>query len=101
MWSLEFWKATGERAIKTFAQSLSALLVGEGIGLLQIAWWHVLSVAALAGITSVVTSVASGVITNGEISLARAETLTRVSRSYAPRRMSIDEEGATRERGSV
>ena len=30
MWSISFWKATAERAIRTFAQALAAVLGADG-----------------------------------------------------------------------
>jgi hypothetical protein len=51
-----------ERAIKTAAQAASALLVGEGVGLLDINWGVVGSIAGLAALASVLSSiVTSGV----------------------------------------
>lgn len=51
-------KAAGVRAIKTMAQAALAMLGGEQLGLLEVQWLAVLSVAALAGIVSLLTSVA-------------------------------------------
>lgn len=58
--SSTFWTQAAERAVKTFAQAAIALLTGQGMGLLDINWKHVGSVAALAAVISVLTSVASG-----------------------------------------
>lgn len=54
---LEWFKAAGIRAVKTFAQSM---LGGIAIGaaLLEIQWSYVLSVAVVAAILSMLTSVA-------------------------------------------
>lgn len=58
----EYWrnwiKAAGIRAIKTVAQTAVAMLSGELTGLLDVNWLSVLSVAAMAGIVSLLTSVA-------------------------------------------
>lgn len=56
---LSFAKATLERAVKTFAQALAALLLADGTGLLNTAWVDRLSVAGMAALLSVLTSVAS------------------------------------------
>lgn len=53
-----FWIAAGERAVKTFAQSLVALFVA-GVTVLTIDWQQGLAVAATAAVVSVLTSVAS------------------------------------------
>lgn len=57
-----FWAQTAERAVKTFAQAAVALLTGDGLGLLSVDWQNVISVAGLAALVSVLTSVASGQI---------------------------------------
>lgn len=56
---LSFAKATVERAVKTFAQSLAALLVADGTGVLNTAWQDRLSVAGMAALLSVLSSIAS------------------------------------------
>lgn len=59
MFSITFVKNAAERACKTFAQTAVALLTGGGLGVLNVNWGDVLSVAALAAIASVLTSVVS------------------------------------------
>jgi hypothetical protein len=54
-----FWKATAERAVKTFAQSAAALLTANASGLLEVDWQQVASVAGLAAVLSLLTSVGS------------------------------------------
>ena len=49
-----FWVAAGERAVKTFAQSLVALFA-EGVTILNIDWQQGLAVAATAALVSVLT----------------------------------------------
>jgi uncharacterized membrane protein YccC len=53
-----FWIATGERAVKTFAQALVALFVA-GVTVLTIDWQQGIAVAATAALVSVLTSIAS------------------------------------------
>lgn len=50
-----------ERALKTFAQTLASLLVGDGVGLLDVDWTARISVAAMAALVSLLTSVGSAV----------------------------------------
>jgi r1t holin len=67
-----FWKSTLERALKSFAQSLLAILGVNQIGVLGVDWAAALSTAAMAGVLSVLTSIASGkVATSGDPSLVK------------------------------
>jgi hypothetical protein len=54
-----FWQETLERAIKTFAQVLLAVLSTGSFGLLDAPWLTGLSLAAMAAVLSVLASVAS------------------------------------------
>ena len=60
-----FWKAAAERAVKTVAQSAVALIAANATGLLDIDWLQLGSVAGLAGLVSILTSIGSDAITNG------------------------------------
>lgn len=51
-------KAAGVRAVKTVAQTAVAMLSGEMMGIVEVNWLNVLSVAAMAGVVSLLTSVA-------------------------------------------
>lgn len=55
---MKWLKAAGIRALKTVAQTAVGMLTGELVGLLEVDWIAVLSVAATAGIVSMLTSVA-------------------------------------------
>ena len=59
MYDINFWKASAERAVKTFAQALVALAGVEMVGIHAVDWPEMLSVAAMAALLSVLTSVAS------------------------------------------
>ena len=54
----EWFKAAGIRAIRTFAQTAVGMVGGEMVGLLNVDWIGVLSVAATAAVLSLLTSVA-------------------------------------------
>lgn len=54
-----FWLDTAERAVKTFAQTAIATLSAGSTGLLNVDWPALLSVAGLAALLSVLTSVVS------------------------------------------
>ena len=51
-------KAAGVRAIKTFAQTCVALIGTELVGFTELDWLHIVSVAGVAAILSLLTSVA-------------------------------------------
>ena len=71
-----FWVAALERAVKTFAQSLAALLVADGTGLLNTEWGDRVGVAAMAAVVSLLTSIGSDVVTSAPgPSLTSTETL--------------------------
>ena len=62
MFTKNFWKQSLERLIKTFAQAILALITSDGLGIVDVNWGKVLSVAALAALASLLTSiVTSGV----------------------------------------
>ena len=73
MFTAAFLKAVAERAIKTFAQAAAALLVGNGTGLLDTDWAAVLSVAGIAAVVSILTSIGSDALTGSGPSLTNAE----------------------------
>jgi hypothetical protein len=76
----QFWMDLAERAGKTFAQALVAVLTVQGVsGVLDVDWPRALSVAALAAIVSSLTSVASYKVGNsGTASLTDAVEPARV-----------------------
>lgn len=73
MWTKAFWKGTGERAVKTFFQSFVAVIgvtgIGTTMGLGQVSWVADVSVASLAAILSVATSVGNADFTSGTSSV--------------------------------
>ena len=70
-----FWRAAIERAVRTLAQTIVALLGTGATGLLDVDWVQALSVAALAALLSVLTSLAAAGVGPGGPSLG-PETLT-------------------------
>lgn len=54
-----FWKASLIRAIRTIAQTAVAV-IGTAFVLSDVNWWAVISASLLAGILSILTSVATG-----------------------------------------
>ena len=65
IWTVAFWKGAGERSFKTFAQSLVAIIGVGTLGLLDVDWPAALSVAALAAVVSLLTSIGNADFTAG------------------------------------
>jgi hypothetical protein len=85
MWTRVFWKDTVERAIKTAAQVFATVLIAAGTGLLDTDWKAALSAAGMAAVLSLLTSVASEVVTpNGTASLVDLGIVRRGSSSPLP-----------------
>lgn len=59
MWTVQFWKDAVERAIKTFAQTLAAVLGAGAVDILSVQWTSALAVSAGAALVSVLTSLGS------------------------------------------
>jgi hypothetical protein len=59
MYDLRFWKASIERAVKTFAQTLVALIGTTAVTIVDLDWMQMLGVSATATLLSVLTSLAS------------------------------------------
>lgn len=57
IFTIAFFKGLGERAIKTFAQALVAIIGAGTVGILDVNWTEALSVAALAALVSALTSI--------------------------------------------
>jgi hypothetical protein len=74
--TVAFWKMAGERAIKTVAQSALAFIGSGSVGLFDLNWPNLLSVALGAGLLSILTSIA---IPSAETKNAvRAELVNKV-----------------------
>lgn len=82
-----FWLKTFERAVKTFAQTLAALIGVDAVRLLDIDWPFILEVSATACLLSVLTSIASsgigerntpGVVVTRRAKEERPQALTSV-----------------------
>jgi hypothetical protein len=52
-----YWNFSAERAVKTVAQVAIATIGVGAVGILDVEWGQVASVAALAGVMSLLTSV--------------------------------------------
>lgn len=84
MFTADFWKATAERAVRTFAQSLVAVLTAGATNLFDVDWQAALATAGLAAVLAVLTAI--GTATAGRPgpglteTTERAATATTVSR---------------------
>ena len=58
IFTVEWLKAAAVRAIKTVAQTAVGMLTGEMVGIMDADWIAVVSVSAMAGVVSILTSVA-------------------------------------------
>jgi len=56
--SKEWWKEAGTRAIKTVAQTAAAM-IGTSVFIEAVNWIGILSASALAGLLSILTSIAT------------------------------------------
>lgn len=66
IWSSAFWRGATERALKTFAQALVAVIGVGAVGLLNVDWIGALSAALLATVVSVLTSIGNADFTSGQ-----------------------------------
>ncbi|WP_406002169.1 holin [Streptomyces sp. NBC_00829] len=57
MFTADFWKATAERAVRTFAQSLAAVLMAGATDLFDVDWPAALATAGLATLLAVLTAI--------------------------------------------
>ncbi|MFJ2719357.1 holin [Streptomyces sp. NPDC087437] len=70
-----FWKATTERAVRTFAQSTLAILGAGSFGLLDAPWQAAASTGGLAAVLAVLTAIATS---GGSEGPGLTETVTKV-----------------------
>ena len=84
MFAGHFWKATAERAVKSFAQSLLAILSASSLGLLAVDWVVCLSTAGMATLLSVLTSIGSTRIGDGDDPAALPTASTTPTTASAP-----------------
>lgn len=88
MWTVDFWKATAERVISTFAQSLLAVLTvtsPEGVD-----WGLSLKAAGVAALVSLLKCVAAAGIGNAGPSLANEVLTGSVAAAEAPAGVQAD-----------
>ncbi|RCH70801.1 holin [Streptomyces sp. SDr-06] len=57
MFTAAFWKATAERAVRTFAQALAAVLTAGATNLLDVHWTAAFATAGMAAVLAVLMAV--------------------------------------------
>ena len=84
MFDKKFLEATAERAIKTFLQTLLALIGTDSMGILSVDILAAAQVAGSAALLSVLTSFASSKVGNEGPSLAGETTLKSIAEKVVP-----------------
>lgn len=82
MFTRAFWKATGERMVRTFAQAVVALIGGDGLGLVDVDWGQAFSIGGLAAVAALFTAI---VASSG--SVAGPGLTETVVTPHSPRRL--------------
>jgi hypothetical protein len=75
MFTRAFCLAVLERSAKTIAQTAGALLIASGTGLIAADWVGVVSASGMAGLVSILTSIGTGIITDGGPSIGNVEAV--------------------------
>lgn len=75
VFSRAFWSAAAERAVKATAWAASSSLLASGAGLIDADWIGCASVAGMAGVLSLLGSVASDAATGDGPSITKAEVI--------------------------
>ncbi|AZM91426.1 holin [Streptomyces sp. W1SF4] len=59
MFTYAFWKSTGERAVRTFAQGVLGAIGADQLGILDVDWGQAASIGGLASVLAVLTAIAT------------------------------------------
>ncbi|MFD3777364.1 holin [Streptomyces sp. NPDC058612] len=65
MLTLPFWKATGERSVRTFSQAVIGSITADQLGILDVDWGQAASIGGLAAVLAVLTALATSGGTEG------------------------------------
>jgi 1,4-dihydroxy-2-naphthoate octaprenyltransferase len=82
LFSQKFWTYAFERVVKTMAQAAVAVITGEAFGIFNgDAWLNVVSIAALAGLTSLLMALTAYSAVNNDSDMKALEsTVDRITR---------------------
>ena len=77
IFTVAFWRAAGERAVKSAAQGALLIIAADQANVFRVNWQEVGGLALGAAVLSVLTSIGSDALTNGTgPSLTNAEVVT-------------------------
>lgn len=83
LWSTLFWRGAFERMVKTAAQTLLAVIGVGSLGVADVDWVGALSIAAVATLASLLTSIGNADFTAGQTPVViehdRATTVVNVA----------------------
>ena len=82
IWTKRFWEAAAERAIKATAWTAASTLVGSARGLIDADWTGCASIAGMAGLLSLLGSIASDAATGDGPSITKAEVIPAGADTY-------------------
>ena len=92
LWTRQFWVATAERVIRTFAQAMLSFLGADAFNIVEVTWGEALGISAGAAFIALLTSiVASGVNQKGAPSFVRAENVVVVDKETAAQAAGADD----------
>lgn len=75
IWTLDFWKAAAERAIRSFAFATGAALAGGVTNIAEVPWQSALGMGAMAAVLSLLASVSVNRATGDGPALTKSETV--------------------------
>lgn len=84
MFTIDFWKAAGERALWTFAQSALATIGVGAAGFGEVDWIAVASVGGVAAVVSILKSIIVNGVTGDGPSITKAEQIVPEGDSVQP-----------------
>lgn len=94
IWTKEFWKGAGERALKSFAQALLVFVGADGVGILDVEWSVALGLAASFTLASLLTSILNADFTAGNVVAVKSERERAALRDAAIARRRAEREAS-------